>query len=101
MANFWVNGIVSHSDGQPKIQLSNENGIFAQLSMGEARAIANNIMLMCARTEADALLLAFCRKMEFPEQTGAVMMQKFRDFRAAIDDEVVETGYDKGPEEKG
>jgi hypothetical protein len=100
MPNFWVNGIVSHSDGQPKIQLSNEEGIFAQLSMGEARAVANNIMLMCARTEADALLVAFCRKMEFPDEGAMVLMREFRDFRAAIDDEVVETGYDKGPEEK-
>jgi len=103
MADFWVNGIVSNVDGLPKIQLSNENGIFAQLSMGEARSIAHNIMLMAARTEADALILNFCRKLDSGErgdQMAAVMMQEFRDFRAKIDDEIVESGYDKPPGEE-
>lgn len=101
MGNIWVNGIVAVRDGQPYVQLSNEDGIIAQFSVGEARSIANNIMLMASRTEADALLLDWTAKMDLPKEAGAQLMQLFRDFRAKIDDEVVETGYDKGPEEKG
>ena len=102
MANFWVNGIVSHRDKKPYIQLSNENGIFAQLSMSEARHIAGDILLMASRTEADAMLHRFIAKMDLGEksdQTAALLMQEFRDFRAELDAEQVEHGIDKGEED--
>jgi len=36
MADFWVNGIVSQRDKQPYIQLSNEKGMIAHLTMSQA-----------------------------------------------------------------
>ena len=38
--HLWVNGIVAVRDNQPYIQLSNENGMLAQLSMSDARQFA-------------------------------------------------------------
>lgn len=89
MADFWVNGIVSARDKQPYVQLSNEKGMIAQLSMAQARQIAMDMLVMCSRTEADAMLLKFFDKHEFPSGAGAALMVEFRDFRAAIDDEEV------------
>jgi hypothetical protein len=96
MANFWVNGIVSARDKQPYVQLSNEHGMIAQLSMGEARQIASDILLMTSRTEADAMLLTFFSKMELPENLPAHFMQAFRDYRAEIDQEKVERSLEGG-----
>ena len=41
MADFWVNGIVAQRDKQPYIQLSNEKGMIAQLTMAQARQVAH------------------------------------------------------------
>lgn len=90
MADFWVNGIVSNRDKQPYVQLSNEQGIIAQLSMAEARNVAMDILRMCARTEADAMIWKFCAEEGFPEAAGAAMMVSFRDFRAKLDEAIVE-----------
>lgn len=90
MAELLVNGIVSHLDHQPYIQLSNEKGIIAQLSMAQARNFAMDILQMCARTEADSMIWQFFRKQEFPEEVAGVLMVGFRDFRAQLDDEKVE-----------
>lgn len=89
MANFWVNGIVAARDRKPYIQLSNEKGIIAQMSMGEARQVAHDILVMCSRTEADAMILRFFDAEEFPEQAGPAIMSSFRDFRAELDDEEI------------
>jgi hypothetical protein len=90
MAHFWVNGIVAARDKQPYIQLSNEKGMIAQLSMGEARQIALDILMQSARTEMDAMVLKFVEKMKLPENAGAMMMSEFREFRATVDDERIE-----------
>lgn len=95
MADFWVNGIVSHRDHQPYIQLSNEKGMIAQLSMGQARQIAHDILLMAARTEVDGMIWKFCEKSGFEPAHGAAMMQMFRDFRSEIDQEKVDRSTDK------
>src|SRR3954471_22636086 len=89
MADFRVNGIVSARDRKPYIQLSNEKGMIAQLSMGEARQVAQDILVMCSRTEADALIIRFFEKRDLPENAAAMIMQDFRDFRAELDDEQV------------
>jgi hypothetical protein len=89
MANFWVNGIVSHRDHQPYVQLSDGKGIIGTLSMAEARNVAMDILQMSARTEADAMLLKFFSKHEFPDQAGAELMVAFRDFRAILDEEQI------------
>jgi hypothetical protein len=90
MADFWVNGIVSNRDKQPYIQLSNEKGMIAQLSMVQARQIAMDILVMASRTECDAMVLKFFSKFELPEQAAGAMLVEFRDFRAALDDEKLE-----------
>lgn len=91
MGEFWVNGIVSQRNQQPYVQLSNEKGMIAQLSMAEARNVAIDILQMAARTEADAMLLKFFDKHEFPEGAAVALMQEFRDYRAALDDEAILT----------
>jgi hypothetical protein len=99
MSNFWVNGIVAQRDKKPYIQLSNDKGIIAQLSMGEARNVAWDILQMCARTEVDAMLLAFMsQSANFDEHVGEALMQYFRDYRAEVDQEKVEHS-DEGPPE--
>lgn len=92
MPGFWVNGIVSQRDRQPYIQLSNEKGMIAQLSMGQARAIAQDMLVMCARTEADAMIHKFFDTSDFPPAAGAALMVQFRDFRAKLDAEQIERG---------
>lgn len=91
MANFWVNGIVAQRDKQPYIQLSNDKGMIAQLSMSEARAIAHDILVMASRTEMDAMVLGFFSKLQLPsdteQQAAAAMMQEFRNYRARLDDD--------------
>lgn len=96
MSHFWVNGIVAERDKQPYIQLSNEKGMIAQLSMGEARQIALDMLVMSARTEMDAMVLAWMDQFMGgkAEDAGAAMMQEFREYRARVDQEKVEHTYD-------
>jgi hypothetical protein len=74
----------------PYIQLSNENGMVAQLTMAQAQQVARDILVMAARTEMDAMVLKFFSKQEFPEGAGAALMTELRDFRAEQDAEEVE-----------
>jgi hypothetical protein len=75
--------------------LSNDKGMIAQLSMGEARQVASDILQMCARTEADAMLLNFFQQSEtFDEQACGALMYYFREYRGKIDQEKVERSYD-------
>jgi hypothetical protein len=94
MSDFWVNGIVAARDGKPYIQLSNEKGMIAQLSVSEARSIAHDILLMAARTEADAMALKFFRHIGALDQVASQFLQAFRDFRHELDMEVVERKED-------
>ena len=96
MASFWVTGIVSAIDKQPYIQLSNEKGMIAQLSMGQARNIAMDILNMAARTEVDAMIHNFCAQYGKAEM-GPVLMQHFRDYRAKIDQEKIEREIGEDP----
>lgn len=95
---FWVNGIVSSRDKKPYIQLSNEKGMIAQLSMAEARVIAQDILNMAARTEVDAMLHKFHADMGATQEVCAAVMQSFRDYRAKLDDEQVEHSHRGEPE---
>lgn len=90
MPNFWVNCIVATRDKMPYLQLSNDDGLICQMSLAEARNVAHDILVMCSRTEADAMILKFFDKADFPPQAGAAMMLEFRDYRAALDQEIVE-----------
>lgn len=87
--HFWVNGIVAQRNKQPYIQLSNEKGMIAQLTMGEARQIAHDILLMCSRTEADAMILKFFDRNDFPSGAASALMAEFREFRHELDMEKV------------
>ena len=92
MTDFWVNGIVAQRDKLPYVQLSNEKGMIAQLSMAQARKIAMDILVMCSRCEADAMVIKFFNNFELPSAAAAQMLVEFRDFRAQLDQEVVEGG---------
>ena len=94
MADFWVNGIVAVRDGKPYIQLSNEKGMIAQLSMSETRQIAMDMLVMAARTEADSMIHRFCKERGFPTETAGMMMMAFRDYRAELDAEKAERSED-------
>jgi hypothetical protein len=90
MAEFFVNGIVSQRDKEPYLQLSNEKGMIAQLTMGQARNIAMDMLVMCSRSEMDAMIRKFFdEELEHP-QMADVLMMKFRDYRAKLDQEKVE-----------
>ena len=91
MSDFWVNGIVAVRDGKPYIQLSNEKGMIAQLSMSETRQIAMDMLVMAARTEADAMIVKFFADKGLPGEAASLLMVEFRDFRAALDAEKAAT----------
>jgi hypothetical protein len=93
---FSVNGIVAQRDKLPYIQLSNEKGIIAQLSMAQTHQIARDMLVMAARTEADAMLLKFFAHERYPDEAGAAMMMEFREFRAGLDDENVKHSHREG-----
>lgn len=99
MADFWVNGIVSNRDQQPYVQLSNEKGMIAQLTMAQARIIAMDILVMCSRTECDAMVLKFFSKFELPMEAAGQMLIEFRDFRAALDQEKLDRTIDEPPQQ--
>lgn len=94
MSDFWVNGVVAMRDTKPYIQLSNENGMIAQLSMSEARQVADDIVNMCSRTEADAMIFKFFTKESFPPDAAGALMQEFRNFRHELDMEKAERKID-------
>jgi hypothetical protein len=87
---FWVNGVVAVRNGHPYIQLSNENGLIAQLTMSEARQVAEDILVMASRTEADAMIAKFFAKQQFPSGAANALLVEFRDFRAELDKERAE-----------
>ena len=86
-----VEGIVARRDGQPYIKLFKDGSPIAQMSMAQARNVAHDILTMCARTEADAMLYRFFADRELPEQAVAALMLDFREFRHMLDSETVET----------
>lgn len=89
MSNIFVNGIVSVRDKRPYIQVDID-GHLVQLSMADARNVARDIEVMCARTEADAMIHKFFSKMQYPQGANNALMMEFREFRADLDNEPVE-----------
>lgn len=84
---LWVNGVVAARDHMPYIVLSKGTDRVAQMTMAQARNLANDLLVMASRTEADAMILKFFAKQGFPTGAGAAMMVAFRDFRAELDSE--------------
>jgi hypothetical protein len=89
-----VEGIVARRDKMPYIQLFKDRQIIGQMSVAQARNIAHDILTMCARTEADAMIHKFFAAQGFPEDAGAALMLEFRNFRVELDQEPVETWID-------
>ena len=94
MADFWVNGVVAVRNGLPYVQLSNEKGIIAQLSMSETRQIAMDMLVMASRTEVDAMVIKFFSKFDLPKEAASGMLVEFRDFRAELDADKAERSTD-------
>jgi hypothetical protein len=86
-----VEGIVARRDKQPYIKLFKDGSPIGQLTMAQARNIANDILTMCARTEADAMIHKFFADQKFPEEAAAALMMEFRNYRAELDGEKIET----------
>lgn len=95
--DIFISGLVAARDQQPYIQLTTSNGIMSQWSVTEARKIAHDILIMCSRTEADAMLIKFFGKMDFPDGATVGLMKEFRDYRHELDMQHVE-GKDSDPE---
>lgn len=89
MNHIIVNGIVAARDNMPYLQIDID-GHIVQLSMADARNVTRDIEVMCARTEADAMILKFFSAQQYPKGAGAALMVAFRDFRAKLDEETVE-----------
>jgi len=89
-----VEGLVAQRDKQPYIKLFKDGSPIAQMSMAQARNFAHDILTMCARTEADAMIHQFFADRQLPEGAAAALMLDFRNFRVALDSEVVETFLD-------
>ena len=86
--HVFVDGIVSSRDLEPYARIT-VNGEKAQLSIAEAHKIANDLLKIAARTEADAMVLSFFSSQNFPPGAGAAIMQEFRYFRQRQDDKLV------------
>jgi hypothetical protein len=77
MSHVLVSGVVAVRDKQPYIHISIEG--------------AMDLLQMCARTEADAMIVRFFDGNKFPDAAAMALLMDFRDFRAGLDAEVVET----------
>ena len=91
--NFWVQGIVSHRDKQPYVQLANGERMIAQLTIAQARTIAKDIVVSASYAEADAMLHRFFIARDLPMEALAALMMDFRDFRHALSMEKLVTGH--------
>lgn len=92
MPNITVDSIVAVRNKEPYVRLFVDDKPY-QLSMAEARKVANDIVVQCSRAEADAMILRFFNNNEFPDGAAAALMQDFRDFRLALDSERPEAFY--------
>ena len=93
--HLLVTGLVAMRDLQPYIQISNENGIIAQLSVAQARIFTTDILTMIYRTEADAMIHKFFSDQKFPSGANAALMMEFREFRSQLDKEEVEKSEER------
>lgn len=88
-----VEGIVSSRDKQPYINLFSGGDKIGQMSMAQARNFAHDILTMCARTEADAMIYKFFDQSQYPPAAAGALMVEFRNFRVQLDEEPVEKFY--------
>lgn len=83
---IWAESIVSQRDYLPYVRLStDEDGILAQLTTGQARDFAGTVHSAAAHAEADCAIYRFCKAMEFSDQLAGVMMSEFRNLRGELE----------------
>lgn len=92
-ASLSVSAIIAARDKQPYIQIIIEDGNNAQLTMSQARQVAADILTICARAEADAMIYKFFDAADYPRGAAVEVMKQFRDYRAELDDETVEHSH--------
>lgn len=83
--HLFVDGIVAARNKVPYVTISTEQGIVVQLDVADARQVAADILQAAGNAEADAMILKFFAKADFPEAAGAAMMIEFREFRHELD----------------
>lgn len=98
---FWVQGIVAQRNGQPYVQLANDEGMIGQFTIAETRNVAFDLLRAASYAEADAMIMKFFKAEEFPDGAAAVVLTQFRDFRHKLDIEKVETSYSDPEENDG
>jgi hypothetical protein len=99
--HVWVEGLVAARDKLPYVTLELEGVSRVQLTVAEARNIAADLTHMAARTEADAMILRFFDKANFPEGAAAALLVDFREFRRALDEQPVERSINEPSGEGG
>lgn len=87
--HILISGIVSGRDKRPYVHVD-VGGRLVQLSIADARNIALDLFRACSYAEADAMILKFFDKQEYPEGAAAALMVEFREFRHELDTENVE-----------
>jgi hypothetical protein len=88
-----VDGIVAMRDKEPYLRLFADGQQVAQVTMAAARKIAADIVQMCARTEADAMIHKFFSAQGYPPGANVAVMMAFRDFRLKLDSEEVKGSH--------
>jgi len=91
--DLLVNGIVAARDFMPYVQICDGPNILFQLGIAETRKVALDMLQTASRMEADAMLIKFFGKMEFPREASAALMVQFREFRHELDMQPVESGF--------
>jgi hypothetical protein len=87
--HIFVDGIVAHRDGEPYVRIT-INGERVQLSIAEAKKIANDLYTLASRTESDAMILRFFDQRGHPREAAAMLMKDFRFFRQSQDEKPVD-----------
>jgi hypothetical protein len=81
---------IERKSKDPIIVLELGGKTFAAMTVAQAHNFANDIVVSCARAEADAMIHGFFSKQQYPEGAADALMVEFRDFRARLDAEMVE-----------
>lgn len=84
--SIFVLGIVSQRDKRPYVQLSDTNGMLAQVTANQARSIASDLYTMASRAEMDAIFLRFMtEKVGIGDDRAGMAMVDLRNYRHDLD----------------
>jgi hypothetical protein len=93
MPNILISGIVAARDKMPYVQVDID-GRMVQLGMGEARSVALDLLRAAGYAEADAMIRRFFDKQDYPRGAADALMVEFREFRAELEKQRVDTFYE-------